>query len=69
MKTKLINTKLGYTTPGSAQAARTYAGKPIKTGKTIIKSNGKVKSVTYGPVNNYGKQTKTKVKTKGGLSF
>lgn len=69
MKTKIVNTKLGYTTPGSAQAARAYKGKQIRTNKTIMKGNGKVKTVTYGPTNLYGKQTKTKVKSKGGLTF
>lgn len=43
--------------------------KKIRTSKTVIKSNGKVKTVTYGPVDYYGKQTKTKVKTKRGLTF
>ena len=45
-----------------------YGGKKekIRTSKTVTKSNGKVKTVTYGPIDYYGKQTKTKTVTKNG---
>ena len=69
MKTKIITRKLGYITPGSAQTARTYANRPIRTSKTVLKSNGKTKTVTYGPINNYGKQKKTKTITRRGLTY
>ncbi len=69
MKTKIVSRQVGYTKPGSAQAARVYAGKPIKTSKMVIKGNGKVKTVTYGPINRIGRQTKTKTISKGGLTF
>lgn len=49
-------------------AAVVYAGKniPIRTNKTVTKSNGKVKNVEYGPIDHYGSQTKTKTVVKNG---
>ncbi len=47
--------------PGNA--ARAYAGKAVRTSK-VVTSPGKTKTVTYGPINYYGKQTKTKTKTR-----
>lgn len=38
----------------------------IRTNKIVGKSNGKVKIVTYSPVDYYGKQKKTKVVIKRG---
>lgn len=38
----------------------------IRKHKVVAKSNGKVKVVTYSPVNYYGKQKKTKTVTKNG---
>lgn len=38
--------------------------KKIRESKTVIKSNGKIKEVKYGPVDYYGNQTKTKTRFK-----
>lgn len=73
MKYKSISRDKNNIISGSPQTARVYDGstkkRTPKTSKLVIKSNGKVKTVTYGPMNQKGKQTKTKVKSKGGVVF
>lgn len=53
---------------GTLMAGTVYrkGDQKIRKSKTVTKSNGKVKTVTYGPMNYYGKQTKTKLVTKNG---